>query len=189
MGANLGGALYRDPLAACDSQTMQRRSLFALGALSAAVLVVGGGSLALLQPGLRDARLSAAGREVFAGAGRGLLDGSLPTERDALDRALEGLLGRIDALVSSLPPHAQSELSQLLAILSSAGGRRMLAGLAQPWANAPVSDIQRALQSMRVSGVTLRQQAYQALHDIVGGAYFSDAQAWNLLGYPGPRKI
>lgn len=168
---------------------MQRRSLLALGALSAAVLALGGGSLALLQPGLQDARLSPAGREVFAGAGRALLDGSLPTERAALDRALEGLLARIDALVASLPPHVQSELSQLLAILSSAGGRRLLAGLAQPWSSAPVSDIQLALQAMRVSGVTLRQQAYQALHDIVGGAYFSDAQTWSLLGYPGPRKI
>ena len=42
---------------------------------------------------------------------------------------------------------------------------------------------------MRVSSISLRQQAYQALHDIVGGAYFSDAQTWGLLGYPGPLKI
>jgi len=168
---------------------MQRRGLLALGALAAAVLVVGGGSLALLQPGLQDARLSQAGREVFTGVGRALLDGSLPSDPVALNRALDGLLGRIDAVVSSLPPHAQSELSQLLAILSSAGGRRMLAGLATPWASASVADIQQALQAMRVSGVTLRQQAYQALHDIVGGAYFSDAQTWSLMGYPGPRKI
>jgi hypothetical protein len=42
---------------------------------------------------------------------------------------------------------------------------------------------------MRVSGITLRQQAYQALHDIVGGAYFSDVGTWGLLSYPGPPKI
>ncbi|MEO5672063.1 MAG: hypothetical protein ABIR26_15335 [Ramlibacter sp.] len=168
---------------------MKRRNLLALGALSAAVLIVGGGSLALLQPGLHDARLSPAGRDVFAGAGRALLDGSLPSEADALRHALEGLLGRIDGVVSALPPHAQVELSQLLSILSIAGGRRLLGGLAEPWSTAPVADIQQALQSMRVSGVTLRQQAYQALHDIVGGAYFSDTQTWSLLGYPGPRKV
>jgi hypothetical protein len=168
---------------------MRRRSLLALGAVSAAVLAVGGGVLAVLQPGLREAGLSAAGREVFAGVSRGLLDGSLPAGGPGLERALQGLLERIDGLIAALPPHAQSELSQLLALLASAGGRRALAGLSEPWPTASVADIQQALQGMRVSGISLRQQAYQALHDIVGSAYFSDAQTWGLLGYPGPRQI
>lgn len=168
---------------------MRRRSLLALGAVSATLLAVGGGTIALLQPGLREARLTAAGRDVFAGASRGLLDGSLPGAGPELERALQGLLGRIDGLIAALAPHAQSELSQLLALLSSSGGRRALAGLADSWPDAAVGDIQQALQGMRVSGISLRQQAYQALHDIVGSAYFSDAQAWGLLGYPGPLKI
>ena len=168
---------------------MQRRSLLALGAVSAAVLAVGGGVIAVLQPGLREARLSAGGREVFAGVSRGLLDGSLPDGGAALEGALEGLLERIDGLIAALPPHAQSELSQLLALLASAGGRRALAGLPDPWPVASVADIQQALQGMRVSGLSLRQQAYQALHDIVGSAYFSDSRTWGLLGYPGPLKI
>jgi len=168
---------------------MQRRSLLALGVVSAAVLAVGGGLVAALQPGLREVRLSAGGREVFSGASRGLLDGSLPSGGAALERALEALLERIDGLIAALPPHAQSELSQLLALLASAGGRRALAGLSDPWPLASVADIQQALQGMRVSGLSLRQQAYQALHDIVGSAYFSDPQTWGLLGYPGPLKI
>lgn len=169
---------------------MRRRSLLALGAVSATVLAVGGGTLALLQPGLREARLSPGGREVFAGASRGLLDGSLPGHPGpGLDFALDGLLERIDGLIAALPPHAQSELSQLLALLASTAGRRALAGLAEPWAQASVGDLQQALQGMRVSAISLKQQAYHALHDIVGSAYFSDAQTWNLLGYPGPQKI
>ncbi|MDF2464342.1 MAG: hypothetical protein K0Q43_2577 [Ramlibacter sp.] len=168
---------------------MQRRSLLALGALSAAVLAVGGGLIAVLQPGLREARLSTGGREVFAGASRGLLDGSLPPGGAALERALEGLLERIDGLIAALPPYTQSELSQLLALMASAGGRRALAGLSDPWSEASVADIQQALQDMRVSGLSLRQQAYQALHDIVGSAYFSDPRTWGLLGYPGPLQI
>ena len=161
----------------------------ALGAISAAVLAVGGGAMALVQPGLRDARLSAAGREVFAGASRGLLEGSLPRSGEPLRLALDGLLDRIDAVIAALPPHAQSELSQLLSLLATSGGRRALGGLAEPWPAASVAQVQEALQAMRVSGISLRRQAYQALHDIVGGAYFSDAQTWGLLGYPGPRVI
>ena len=102
---------------------------------------------------------------------------------------MDALLGRIEGVVSALAPHAQSELSQLLALLASGAGRRALAGLNQPWQTASVPDIERALQGMRVSSFSLRQQAYQALHDIVGVAYFSDAQTWGMLGYPGPLKI
>ena len=161
----------------------------ALGAVSGAVLAVGGGALAMLQPGLREAKLSPGGRDVFAGAARGLLDGSLPPNGETLRRALDDLLERIDGLIAALAPHAQSELSQLLALLATSGGRRTLAGLAEPWAVASVPEIQQALQAMRVSSITLKQQAYQALHDIVGSAYFSDAQTWGLLGYPGPIRI
>jgi hypothetical protein len=51
--------------------------LLKLGAASAAALAVAGGTLALLQPrlhGLHAGALSAAGRQVFSGAARALLD-------------------------------------------------------------------------------------------------------------------
>jgi hypothetical protein len=167
---------------------MQRRRLLALGALSSAVLLVGGGALALIEPGLRDARLTAAGREVFLACGRAMLQGSLPSGEAAEHDALGSLLDRIDALAAGLPPHAQSELSQLLALLRSGPGRGF-AGLAEAWPDAPVPAVQAALQGMRVSSIDLKRQAYQALHDIVAGAYFSEARTWQLLGYPGPRTI
>lgn len=168
---------------------MQRRTLLKLGMASAAVLALAGGTAALLQPGLEDGSLSSAGREVFAAVAQAVLDKSLPVDPAARQMALKGLLHRIDALVQSLPPHAQSELSQLLSLLASAAGRRTLAGLAQPWAEATVADIQQVLQNMRLSSLALRQQAYAALHDITAGAYFSDPSSWSLLGYPGPLKI
>jgi hypothetical protein len=168
---------------------MHRRGLLTLGIVSAAALALGGGALSWLQPGLQEGRLSDAGRMVFSGVSRGLLDGSLPAEGAALKLALEGLLDRIDTLVAGLPPHAQAELSQLLALLASAGGRHALAGVGPSWQSATVADIQRGLQAMRVSGLDLRRQSYQALHDIVGSAYFADPATWSLLGYPGPLKI
>lgn len=168
---------------------MQRRTLLKLGAASAAVLLVAGGTAALLQPGLAGGTLSASGREVFSAVGRAVLDKTLPAEDGARHIALNGLLSRVDVLVQSLPPHAQAELSQLLALLASAAGRRALAGLGQPWDQASIADIQQSLQDMRLSRLALRQQAYAALHDITAGAYFSDPVSWPLLGYPGPMKI
>jgi len=168
---------------------MQRRTLLKLGAASAAVLLVAGGAAALLQPGLDGGKLSASGREVFSAVGGAVLDKTLPADEGARQIALNGLLSRVDVLVQALPPHAQAELSQLLALLASAAGRRALAGLAEPWQQASVAAIQQSLQDMRLSGLALRQQAYAALHDITAGAYFSDPASWPLLGYPGPLKI
>jgi len=153
------------------------------------VLLVAGGTAALLQPGLAGGTLSASGREVFSAVGRAVLDKTLPAEDGARHIALDGLLSRVDVLVQSLPPHAQAELSQLLALLASAAGRRTLAGLSQAWDQASIADIQQSLQDMRLSKLALRQQAYAALHDITAGAYFSDPASWPLLGYPGPMKI
>ncbi|HYD77414.1 hypothetical protein [Ramlibacter sp.] len=168
---------------------MRRRSWLKLGIGGAAVLVMGGGALALMEPGLQQGRLGPSGRLVFTHTGRALLDGSLPAQPGQLAVALEGLLDRIDALVAALPSHAQQELSQLLALLASGVGRRALAGLSPDWPAASTAEIQEALQAMRTSSLTLRRQAYQALHDIAGAAYFSDRSTWPLLGYPGPMTI
>jgi hypothetical protein len=168
---------------------MQRRTLLKLGAASAALLAIVGGTAALIQRGLERGVLTAAGREVFRAIGIGVLDKTLPEQVAAKDAALAGLLGRIDVLVSALPPHAQAELSQLLSILSSGAGRRALAGLGTPWPEASVPELQAALQDMRLSSLAVRQQAYAALHDITAGAYFSEPSTWALLGYPGPLNI
>lgn len=170
----------------CHSAPMHRRSLLKLGVASAALLAVAGGALALLQPGLKDGRLTPQGCAVFRALGRAILDGSLPIEPSRQAAALDGLLDRVDSLLGALPAHAQGELSDLLALLSSSAGRRSFAGLVADWPDASVDAIQAGLARMRVSKLALRQQAYHALHDVVGGAYFSDASTWTLLGYPGP---
>ncbi len=168
---------------------MQRRSLLKLGLVSAAVLAIAGGAAVLVQPGLEGGKLTQTGREVFAAVGNAVLDKTLPEESAARQAALGGLLNRIDALATALPPHTQAELSQLLSILGSGAGRQMLGGLGRAWPAASIDEVQQALEGMRLSGLALRQQAYAALHDITAGAYFSDPSSWAVLGYPGPLNI
>ncbi len=168
---------------------MRRRSWLKLGIAGAAVLAVGGGAMSVLDRGLAGGQLTEGGRTVFRNIARGALDGILPAPAPRQAQALDGLLDRIDALISALPALAQGELGQLLALLQTAPGRRLLAGLQPAWQQATVQDIQQALQSMRTSPSTLRQQAYHAMHDIVGAAYFSDRSTWPALGYPGPLEI
>lgn len=168
---------------------MQRRTLLKLGVATSALLAVVGSTVALIRPGLERGALTAEGREVFRAVAIGILDKTLPEQPAAKQAAVTSLLSRIDALITALPHHAQAELSQLLAILASGAGRLALAGLAKPWEKASVADVQMALQSMRLSTLMLRQQAYAALHDITAGAYFSEPTTWSVLGYPGPQKI
>lgn len=168
---------------------MQRRSLLKLGAVSATVLLLAGGAIALFQPGLQQGRLTPGSQTLFSSLARAILDGTLPGEPVAREAALASLLQRIDAMVQGFPPHVQAELAQLLGILGTGLGRRTLAGLATDWPQASVAQMQEALQSMRESSLALRVQSYQALHEIIGAAYFADASTWPVLGYPGPLNL
>ena len=74
-------------------------------------------------------------------------------------------------------------------LLASAAGRRGLMGLSGTWQEASVAEVTQALQSMRLSSITLRQQAFQGLHDLACAPYFSGQESWAVLGYPGPRAV
>jgi hypothetical protein len=168
---------------------MQRRTLLKLGLVSGTVLALAGGAAMLVQPGLVQRRLTDAGRALFIGVGRAILQGTLPPDPAEQRQALEGMADRVDILAQNLPPHVVDELSQLVGLLGSSAGRVALAGLSTGWLEATPEQVSAALNDMRYSRLTLRQQAYQALHEIVGGAYFSEESTWAVVGYPGPQDI
>lgn len=168
---------------------MQRRTLLKLGIGASVVLVVAGTGVSLLQPGLREGHLSTGATDVMRAVARAVLDGVLPADHAQRDQALAAHLERLDATVAAFPPPTRAELSQLFALLASAPGRVALAGLSTPWRDADEAALQQALQSMRLSSLALRQQAYHALRDLTNAAYFSDPSAWVHMGYPGPLDI
>ncbi len=168
---------------------MQRRTLLKLGLVSGTVLALAGGAAMLLQPGLVQGRLTDAGRALFIGVGRAILQGTLPQDAAAQRQALQAMADRVDILAQNLPPHVVAELSQLVGLLGTSAGRVALAGLSTGWLEAAPEQVAAALNDMRYSRLALRQQAYQALHEIVGGAYFSDESTWAVVGYPGPQDI
>lgn len=168
---------------------MKRRSWLKLGLGSAVVLALGGGLVASIEPGWRQGRFSVDADTVLRACAQALLAGSLPTGDDAQAAALNGLMARLADAVAALPAHAQAELSELLALMGTAVGRQWLGGVSTPWAQASVAEVQAGLQAMRFSRISLRQQAYMALHDLTGAAYFSAPSTWTVLGYPGPRDL
>ncbi|MBQ0932728.1 hypothetical protein KAK07_24075 [Ideonella sp. 4Y16] len=168
---------------------MQRRTLLTLGLVSGTALAVAGAGAAVWTPGWREGRLSQPARVLFASVARAVLEGVLPQDPAVQAVALKGHLDRLDTLIAGLQPATRAELSDLLALLCTAPGRWALAGLGPAWSEAPMADVQSALQAMRVSGSAVRRQVYQALRDLSNGAWFADAGSWELLGYPGPFRL
>jgi hypothetical protein len=168
---------------------LQRRTLLKLGIASAVMLAVAGGAVALMQPGLQNGKLTDESRLIFSRAGQTILAGTLPLDAGPNQIAINALLDRVNAFIGGTPEHVQAELSQLLGLLGTAAGRRGVVGLSPSWHDATIAEMTNAFQAMRVSSVSLRVQAYQALHDIVSASYFSGQESWAVLGYPGPRAV
>lgn len=120
---------------------------------------------------------------------RAVLEGCLPADAAVQTVALQAHLQRLDASIAGLAPATRRELSDLLAVLGTAAGRRALTGLGTPWAQASAAEVQQALSRMRTSSSAIRQQVYHALRDLTNAAWFADAGSWDLLGYPGPQAV
>lgn len=167
---------------------MQRRQLLQIGAVASLAVIAVGGGLVLMRPRAQGAELNAESRALFGAVARAVLEGMLPPG-DAAVPALDHHIDRVQQTLRGFTPGVQSELAQLLRILCTAPGRRLVAGLQPPWEIASVDEVQQALQALRTSRLAMRQQIYHALRDITNGAYFSDPAAWSAIGYPGPREI
>jgi hypothetical protein len=168
---------------------LPRRSFLKLGLVGAAVLAVAGGAALMLHPALVNGAMSSSSRLVMSRVGQSMLKGLLPADPAAQAADIEALLTRTDAFLAGLPNHVVAELDQLLGLLASAPGRRLLVGLTPSWQDASVDEVTAALRGMRDSGNALRIQAFQGLHDIVFVPYFSGESTWKVLGYPGPVVV
>lgn len=118
-----------------------------------------------------------------------VLDGTFSDDDATRRRQLDSHLDALQQTLSGFPSHTREELSLLLGLLGSAAGRIGLAGLWPEWAQAPRLAVSDALQSMRVSALSVRQQAYHALRDLTNAAWYANPEHWAAIGYPGPRDI
>lgn len=169
---------------------LQRRSFLRLGLGTAALLALAGGTaIWLMEPGVANGRLSASARTVLRSLAPAILADLLPSDAPARATLLEATLDQTERLLAQVPQAARDEASQLLALLATVPGRRLLAGLATPWEQASAAEVAAALGGMRASGQTLRIQAYQGLHDLVCFPFFTQPQAWAAIGYPGPSAV
>ncbi len=118
-----------------------------------------------------------------------LLDGALPDAPQERDAAIARCVQGVGTAVAGLAPAAQDEAAQLFALLAMAPTRRLLAGVGDGWDKASADEVAAFLNRWRTHRLALLQSGYQALHDLVLGAWYGDERSWRAIGYGGPLNL
>lgn len=161
-----------------------RRTVLKLGAAGGALLAAGG--LAAWFAG-RDANEDR--RDVLVAAIGAILDGALPSDAAQRAAAVDSTLAGVEAAIAGLAPAAREELARLFTLAAAAPTRLLLTGYTHSWREAGVQETAAVLQAWRTHRLALLRSAYQALHDLVAGAWYADERHWAAIDYPGPPSI
>jgi hypothetical protein len=166
-----------------------RRSFLKAGALAALVLAAGGGIYRYTHPPApKGFILDGEARSALHAVVPAILAGVLPTEPSARFDAIGATTERVNQTILGLPLATQQELQDLFGLLALGPARRLLTGVPHGWAEAKDSEVAAWLQDWRTHRIALLRTAYQALHDLVLGSWYSDSANWAAIGYPGPIK-
>ncbi len=176
--------------------SMTRREFIQTGAAGAALLVLVRctRSHAPGRPPFDDVRyayrsLTGADRELVAAVAGAMLAGALPAAAEAYETALVEAVRGVDVAIAGLAPGVQAEVHQLFGLLEFPITRGLAAGIWSSWNDASPSDVAKFLTRWRFGGATLYRSGYQALHQLVMGAWYGNANSWARIGYPGPPVL
>ncbi|OHC62841.1 MAG: hypothetical protein A3H93_02970 [Rhodocyclales bacterium RIFCSPLOWO2_02_FULL_63_24] len=118
-----------------------------------------------------------------------LLQDAFPVAGPERAAALERIARGVALAVGALSAAAQKEVAELFALLAFAPTRVAVAGVTASWDRASAADIEGFLRRWQHSRLDLLKSGYQALHDLVLGAWYADPQSWTAIAYPGPPVL
>jgi hypothetical protein len=164
-----------------------RRGFLKKGLLGGALLLLGGGGLALY-PTRRIASpqgplrvLDDRGFQVMVAVAARVITAP---GADPVDIAQ-----RVDAALACTPPEAQADLVSLLGLFENALPGLLLDGRAAPFTRLDGAAQDRVLGSWRDSRLALRRGGYHALRRLCIGAYYGDERSWPSIRYGGPPNV
>ncbi|HEU4844831.1 MAG TPA: hypothetical protein VFT05_11245 [Burkholderiaceae bacterium] len=167
-----------------------RRSFLKIGMLGALTLAVGGALYRAVQGPAqpRPFALDDNARSVLTAIIPSMLGPVLPTAQPARAAAVANTVERVAGAVHGLPLATQKEVQDLFGLLSLGPARRFLAGVPASWNEATPAQADAFLHSWQHHRIAMLVTAYQALHDLIAGAWYADPACWEAIGYPGPIK-
>lgn len=167
-----------------------RRAFLKVGLGASLVLAMGGGiyratrpaTAAAHTPFVLDGEAQAALRAVVPA----MLVGALAAGPGRA-AAVEDVIARVHAAIRMLPLNSQKDIQDLFGLLALAPARRLLTGIAGPWAQAAPEDVRAFLQDWRVSQFGMLRAGYGALQNLVMSVWYAEPANWAAIGYPGPQ--
>jgi hypothetical protein len=172
---------------------IQRREFLKIGFAGAAVLALtrslNRSVFAQDQPALGSLdlkKLANKDAEVIAALAPVILAGGLPDESVSRQVAINEVVEAFDRTVAGLSPAVQTEVEELLSLLTMSVTRRFVAGVKSPWRDASEDDIKTFLNSWRDSRFDTLQQGYQALVRVMIACWYGNPLSWGQIGYTGP---
>jgi hypothetical protein len=133
--------------------------------------------------------LRARERTVLTAIAPVMLAGALPQASAARQRAIVEVVRGVDTAIAGLPPAVQSEVRDLLGLLTFSVTRRIVAGVLKPWLEAAPDDIAAFLERWRTSSFALLRTAYRALQELITAAWYGNPASWSRISYPGPPAV
>ena len=134
------------------------------------------------------AALDPSARAIVAAIAPVMLAGALPPG-DRFHAALHNVVEGTGIAIAGLPPSTQREIGQLFSLLSFPLARYFVAGVHRSWDRAQPSEIEPFLQAWRTSPIATLRIAYDALHQLIGAAWYGNPESWPPIGYPGPPAL
>ncbi|WP_373184467.1 twin-arginine translocation signal domain-containing protein [Halopseudomonas sp.] len=172
------------------SAQLNRRQFLKLGAGASAALATVGMTATLSgcsssQPASGYAVLRDSDIPVVSAIMRGLVGPHPAVDRDNLQAAIQ----QLDTTLAWTSDAVQSQVGDLLGMLSMPLTRGPLTGIWGSWDSASTADVQAFLQRWRDSRLDMLRQGHSALSQLLLMAWYATPASWAAAGYPGPPQI
>jgi len=118
-----------------------------------------------------------------------LLGSALPADPAERGNAVDETIANVALAIGGLPPSSQKELAELFSLLGLTPTRIAVARVNSPWTQASPEEVAAFLDRWRTSDWKLLRSAYDALHQLVYAAWYSNPRAWASIGYDGPPVL
>ena len=115
-----------------------------------------------------------------------LLDGALSTNEAERQQQIERTIENIHITMSLLPENAEQKLIQLLEMLETKFGTLLLTSSFTSYLELNPTGLQQLLTYWREHYLSMMNEAYLGLRELVMSSYYASPEHWGFLGYQKP---
>lgn len=117
-----------------------------------------------------------------------VLEGAITGSAQEREALVWEVIGDLDLVFDGMIPGVYKEAGQLFTLLKLAPARWITTGIGS-WEKASGDDVRAWLDRWQHSNKTLYQTAYDAIQQMIMGAWYGNPKSWPRVGYPGPPEL